>query len=212
MTPPVWSQVVSQERAERIDDAVRSILDNPPYVEEPSLLERILQWLAERGIFDAALDDTTLGIVNLVVQLLVVAIVVALVWLVVRRVRTGAFLPSRRGGPRVEHLAADRSAADWLRDARRAAAEGRNRDAVRAAYRAIVVQLVDRGVLPDTPGATVGAHRESLARSAVLADLQARGFTAASDVFEAVWYGDRDADDEDVAVVVGAADRVGVAA
>lgn len=216
MTPGVWSgwwvlAQVDPGRADQIDESVRDILSEPPYLDEPNLLERFLQWLMERGVISGDAAGGVGRVLELLVQVAVVAVVAWIGWLVVRRLRTGTF---RRAGDEVvtTTTAPERSAAEWLADARDARAAGDHRDAVRAAYRALVVRLVDLEAVPAAPGATVGAHREAIGRAEVVADLQARGFTDASDVFERVWYAEAEADGADADTVIAAAEAVGVRA
>lgn len=199
--------------ADRIDDAVRDILANPPYLDEPNIFERALQWLAERlgGAIGGPAGSLLASVIQGIVWVAVIAVLGFVAWLVVRRIGTGAFTARGRVPATTTTVGlVDRSAADWLAEARIAAAEGRRRDAVRAAYRAVVAHLVIREAVPAMAGATVGTHRAALRRSEVVAEMQARGFDRASDVFERVWYADDEASDEDVAVVLAAADDLGV--
>lgn len=208
-----WWQVVDADQAGRIDEAVNRILDSPPYRDTPGLLERALRWLAERGILDGSFSWATTDIVSSLFQVAVIGLLAWFAWVVVRRIRTGAFFPAPTGDEAVvDHTGVARAPAEWLREAQVALQDGRHRDAVRAAYRAVVTQLVNDGMLPGEPGATVGAHRQVVASTTMLADLQARGFVAASDVFERVLYADAAADEADVAVVLEAAHRLEVVA
>lgn len=212
MTVLVLLAQVAPERADRIDDSVRTILDNPPYLDEPNPVERFLQWLVERGVLSGDAAVGAASIVELLIQVAVAAVLAWLAWLVVRRLRTGAFRRGGRDPVETTTVAPARSAAEWLAAARDARDAGDHREAVRAAYRALVARLVDLEAVPAAPGATVGAHRAAITRTEVLADLQARGFTDASDVFERVWYAQDEADAGDADVVIAAAEDVGVRA
>lgn len=212
MTVLVLLAQVAPERADRIDDSVRTILDNPPYLDEPNPVERFLQWLVERGVLSGDAAVGAASIVELLIQVAVAAVLAWLAWLVVRRLRTGAFRRGGRDPVETNTVAPARSAAEWLAAARDARDAGDHREAVRAAYRALVARLVDLEAVPAAPGATVGAHRAAITRTEVLADLQARGFTDASDVFERVWYAQDEADAGDADVVIAAAEDVGVRA
>lgn len=210
---PLLGLLQDVDRADRIDEVTRDILDNPPYLEEPGPIERVLQWLAERfpdtiGGATGVLARVLVGVVWVVVA----ALLLGAAWFVLRRIRPDAFRRAGAGAATTTHVGApDRSARDWLDEARRAAAEDRHRDAVRAAYRAVVVHLVRLEAVPATAGATVGAHRSALRAGQVVEELQARGFDRASEVFERVWYADGVADADDVATVLAAADELGVA-
>jgi hypothetical protein len=138
------------------------------------------------------------GVAGLAVVLLAVAglVVLALYW---RR----SWWPRRRRREKVEPLvvpepaeaAADDElpevpAATLLSLADRYAAEGRYAEAVRERLRAIVRELVDRGVIEHRPGWTV----TELAAGAGRALPPAAGPLAeAARVFSGIWYGDRPA-------------------
>lgn len=197
-------------RADRIDDSVQTILDNPPYLQEPNLVERLLQWLVDHGWLSGESVAGAGTLIGWVIRLLVVAVLAWLGWLVVRRLRTGTFRRARGDDVTTTTAGPHRSAGAWLAQAHAARDAGDHRAAVRAAYRALVVRLVDLEAVPATPGATVGAHREAITRAEVVADLEARGFTDASDVFERVLYADAQADGADADTVIAAAEAVGV--
>lgn len=196
----------------RIDRAVQDVLANPPYLDEPNLLERLVQWVADR--LAGAVGEGAAGLLGrvagAVIVVVVIVVVVALGWLVARRIGAGAFRRVPTPTTTTATGSPERSAAAWLAEARAARDAGRHRDAVRAAYRAVVVHLVELAAVPATAGATVGTHRVALRRGSVVDELQARGFDDASEVFERVWYADRDATSRDADVVLVAADRLGV--
>jgi hypothetical protein len=87
------------------------------------------------------------------------------------------------------------------------AAQGRYAEAVRERLRAIVRDLIERGVIPHTPGWTVTelAHAASRARPTVAAPL-----TGAAGVFSEIWYGLRPATVEDDRAMRGYAEAVRV--
>lgn len=205
--------VQDTELADRIDDAVRDVLSNPPYLDEPNLFERAFQWLAERlGMTVGGPGGSLLAtILQGIVWVTLIAVLGFVAWLVARRIGTGAFTARGRAAATTTTVGrVDRSAADWLAAARRAAVAGHHRDAVRAAYRAVVAHLVAQEAVPAMAGATVGAHRAAVRRGDVVAEMQALGFDRASDVFERVWYADDEATGTDVEVVLAAADDLGV--
>jgi hypothetical protein len=210
---PPWLVVQDADRADRIDELTREILDAPPYAMEPGLLDRFVEWLTGRvpDALGSGLADVLGLVVRGVVWVAVAALLLGAAWIVVRRIRPEAFRRGPDGPPPTTTVQrVERSARDWLDHARTARDAGRHRDAVRAAYRAVVVHLVELEAVPATAGATVGAHRAALRRGGVVAELQARGFDRASEVFERVWYADGEADAADVDVVLAAADGLGV--
>ena len=85
------------------------------------------------------------------------------------------------------------------------AAAGRYKEAVRERLRAIVRDLIDRGVIPVSPGWTVTelARFASLSRPALASPLQ-----VAIDVFSEIWYGLRPATADDDAQLRSTADDV----
>lgn len=212
MSSHVLALLQDADRADRIDDLTRDILDNPPYVEDPGLFDRLIQWMVDRFTWVGADAIGVLGpIIEGIIWVVLGAALLGVAYLVARRVGMGAFRRGDEGpGTTTRIGAADRSAEDWLTEAHRAREDGRHRDAVRAAYRAVVAHLVMLEAVPAMAGATVGAHRAALRRGAVVAELQARGFDRASEVFERVWYAEDDAGPDEVAVVLAAADALGV--
>lgn len=165
----------------------REILRGADYRQaQPSPLQRLLRWLGDLlSGFGPEADVGASGGYWFGIVLLVVA--VALVaWMLWR------FLPRHRRRveePRDEPVASTVSEADSRREllARAAAAEAEGRwdDAVVSRFRALVLGLARRDVLPDDPAATIGELRRSLR-----GDEQARsGFADASVRFEEVRYG-----------------------
>jgi hypothetical protein len=123
----------------------------------------------------------------------VVGAVVALV--VVTVVRRGRSRVGRR--PPVVVVRGDgpsRSPAEWRAEAAAHEAAGRWRDALRCRYRALVAELVGRGLVQEIPGRTSGEYRRDV--SAVV-PAASPAFDGATDLFEQAWYGDRASGRED---------------
>ncbi len=233
----MWPPVTRQQEA-LAEQGRQRVLAGDPYLDEPGLMERFGDWLARRfGNLspDAQTADSWFSGVGRFLDaaapwLLAGLALLALWWMWRNRGSVKAGSRSRGGGARVDHHAAERSAGAWLDECDRLAGQGQYPAAVRAAYRAIVVHLVERDHVPSTPGLTVGAHRGLVAHSDVLDALQAEGFDQASDVFERVWYAPQQVDRDptgdgagvtasvtvrpataaDVEAVVAAATRLGV--
>lgn len=200
--------------SDRIDQTVREVLSRPPYAANPNPVERAVQWLLDRlaglGVSESGLDVLA-WVVRGIVWAVVVGVVLLVLWVVVRRLGPDALRRRGRGpATTVAVDAADRTASDWLAEARDADRRGDHRAAVRGAYRAVVAHLVVVEAVPASVGATVGAHRAALRHADVVAEVQARGFDDASDVFERVWYAGATADARDARVVLAAADDLGV--
>lgn len=181
-----------RERAEQL-------LSRPPYAAESqgplaALVERVTDLLAEAvqrllaavsGSGPLAWAVVTLGLVLLL----------ALVW---RATRGTALDPTSR-----EEAGAvpRRTAAAWRAEADAAVAAGRLREAVRCRYGELVATLVERGLLEDVPGRTVG-ELDSEVRANV--PRIAAPVTAAGERFERVVYGGVPAATEDLEVVEAA--------
>jgi hypothetical protein len=129
----------------------------------------------------------------LFVVVAVAAVVVALVVVTVRgrgRGRTKAGLPVvvLRG------YGAGRSPADWRAEAAAHEAAGRWREALRCRYRALIAELVGRGLVEEIPGRTSGEYRHDVT---AVVPAAAPAFDGATDLFEQAWYGDRPIGRED---------------
>ena len=107
-----------------------------------------------------------------------------------------AFLVARYGRITVPRLPADpapevmveltRTPREWRDAAEALEAQGRWEEGLRCRYRALVADLVRRGVIADQAGRTAGEYaRDVAAREPDVAP----SFAAATELFEAVWYG-----------------------
>lgn len=190
--------------AERVRQAAEQVLDRPAYRDlHPDPLARMVNevrsWIAER-LFDlftgGAAQNVGLAVAVVVVTIVVVLGIVAL--LGVRR-RAAA------------DLVVDDEDAVTPAEALAAADEARGRGdlvtAVRRRYGALVLLLVQRDVLPQVPGTTVG---EVNAAVAVAAPVCAQQVIAAGRALADIVYGHREAtssDDDTVAAAVAAVRR-----
>jgi hypothetical protein len=181
--PPDHTPAEAREAADRI-------LARREYQwsDDRSLLERIfgpiVDWLDD---VLGSLSPFGSGLPVVVGWLLLGALIGALAYLVVRS--RGGW--ARRGrvevapGARVVVTDADRHV-DWAAEAERCEREGRWGEAVRARYRVLVGELARRAVLGDLVGRTAG---ELVAELRTTAPAAAPSFVAATDLFEAAWYG-----------------------
>lgn len=153
---------------------------------------------------------------QVLVALLIVALVVAIVWLVMQWLEGSG----RRGGDGDDAEIGDvDESVDEVVDARivdhetppdrwrRLAAEARDagdhREAVRCQYRALIGDLARAGYVDEIPGRTSGEERDQVAEIAPrLGDVGrdvARQFDVAADTFDEAWFDDRavtEADDQ----------------
>jgi hypothetical protein len=155
-----------------------------------SPLDDVARWLADR--LDQILPDDLPGMsggslptgVGYVVLGLLVALVLFLVW----RARRG-LAPRRRGGDEADVVIdAGEEDHDWLADALAFEEAGNWRAGLRCRYRALVSELAAADVIPDLVGRTAGEFVADVRRTRPAAG---RAFRAATDVFEAAWYGGR---------------------
>ena len=146
-------------------------------------MRRIIDWLAKqiKVPFSAASGgNAVLGFVILIVFLAALAYVAS-------RIRFG--VPSSAKPDKVSldiDVEEDRPADVWRTEAEQAEAEGQWKLALRARYRWLLGELIERQVLVNVPGRTPGEYRNDFAR--IIPD-QATPFTSATDLFERAWYG-----------------------
>ena len=79
-----------------------------------------------------------------------------------------------------------RTAREWRAEADALEAQGRWAEGLRCRHRALVADLVRRGVIPEQAGRTAGEYARDVAARQPDA---APSFAAATELFEAVWYG-----------------------
>lgn len=143
---------------------------------------------------------------QLVVVLLVVALVLAIAWLIARW-RQGESTPSDgddvddgNGDEEIEEVIGTRvvdhetSPQRWRRLASDHREQGRFRDAIRCEYRALVGDLARAGYVDEIPGRTSGEERAQVAEIAARLGDAGRSvgsqFDAAADTFDIAWFDD----------------------
>jgi uncharacterized protein DUF4129 len=148
--------------------------------------EKIMDWLGEQL---SRLIDALAGGGDLFGTVLAWAILLGVLGAVV-------YLIARYGRVSLPALAVDdepevmveltRTAREWRDEADSLESRGRWEDGLRCRYRALVADLVRRGVIADQAGRTAGEYaRDVAARQPDVAP----SFAAATELFEAVWYG-----------------------
>lgn len=178
LPPPVHDPQEVREAADRI-------LADPRYDVPPqSLPERILEWFGDQigkvlGSFVGS------GAGTLFAWAVVVGTVGLVVFLVVRYGRVGPIVLPRSGGVDVM-VELTRTPQAWRDEAARLEASGRWREGLRCRHRALVAELVHRGVVAERAGRTAGEHLRDVAQRAPEA---APAMAAATELFEAAWYG-----------------------
>lgn len=171
-------------------DAADQVLARSEYQwsDDRGLLERVGDWVADQVGRLTAPFGIGGGGLPVWVGWLVLALLVALVGLLVYRARGGwrrDRVAGSRGGSRVV-VSADEGVVDWAAEVARCEAEGRWRDALRARYRVLVGEMAGRRIIGDLVGRTAG---ELVADVRATSPATAPAFAAATDLFEAAWYG-----------------------
>lgn len=184
---------------ERLREQADELLSRPPYSEhDDGLITRALSWLGDQI---AALFGDGLNAVFGVpfVPYLIAFVGLVLLLLAAWRMTRGMIVD--RAVPVVPREATTRTAHHWLTEAEGHLSAGRRREALRCRYAALVVALVDAGVVDDIPGRTVRELSEAVRSNAAKL---ASTTQAASKSFEQVLYGRTEASDEDLEVVTAA--------
>jgi hypothetical protein len=180
LPPPVHDPEAVRDLADRI--LAESRYDRPP----KSIPDRILDWFGEQlGKILGSFAGSGFG--TIVAWAVVVGAVSLVVYLIVRYGRVGP-LPRPLGQPSADVMVElTRTPTEWRADAAALEAEGRWKEGLRCRYRALVAELVRRGAIPEQAGRTAGEYVRDVAVS--LPDA-APAMAAATELFEAVWYGD----------------------
>lgn len=179
LPPPAHDPEAVRDLADRILREAR--YDRPP----KSIPDRILEWFAEQlgrvlGSFAGS------GAGTLVAWALVVGAVGVVVYLVVRYGRVGKLPRSVERGAEIM-VELTRTPAEWRADAAALEAQGRWKEGMRCRHRALIGELVRNGAVRDQAGRTAGEYLRDVTVSLPAA---APAMAAATELFEAAWYGD----------------------
>ncbi|HEY8546520.1 MAG TPA: DUF4129 domain-containing protein [Acidimicrobiales bacterium] len=175
-----------------VRERAEEILSRPEYKDPPTtLFDRINEWITDFVNELLSLVGYGGGSVAPIVAWLVMAALVAglaaLIWWVVGSGRWSEGRVRRdRGDPVILATEAHRSAREWRSEAEAHEAAGRWREGLLCRYRALVVELVERKVIPDQPGRTAGEYVRDVAEHHRAGSVP---FAAATELFEATWYG-----------------------
>jgi hypothetical protein len=174
-----------------------------------TLLERIARWIAD--LFDGGGGGTTTPFSfgtggSVVFTLLLLAVAIVAIVFVVRallgRPRRKKQAPEPEPEAEVEVV---RSVDEWTEAAQRHEAAGQWKDGLRCRFRALVVRLTERGIVPEIAGRTSGELRAD-----VRAVVPPAGpdFDGAAELFDRAWYGDLPTGPEEARRFADHADRV----
>lgn len=194
------------------DDARRAaddILRDGAYTEPTqSLLDRAVEWVFEQmGSAFGALPGGGPG--TGIAWIVVVALIAAAAWLVVRALRVPRV--AREPGDDVLAYGTEtrRDATVWLDEADRLAASGDHRGALRCRHQALAARLVAERVVDDVAGRTAGEYQR--VASVVLPD-EAERLGRVTACFDGAWYGNDAVDADAFAAFVVDCEAVEVAA
>jgi hypothetical protein len=175
----------SAQDPQAVRDLADQILAEPRYAEpQPSLPERAMEWVGDQlGELFGRLVSGGGGTV-----LAWIIIAVALGGVLYLLVRHGRITLAPMHDPAEPEVMVEltRPAKEWRAEAQRLEAEGRWAEGLRSRHRALVADLVQRGAIPEQAGRTAGEYVRDVA--ATLPDA-APAFAAATELFEAAWYG-----------------------
>jgi hypothetical protein len=210
--PPPVSLPDPQPSPEEARQAADDILARPEYQEpDPSIPERVADRIGE-WLDELNLPPPTAGLASIeagwasALAWLVVAVLVVVVFVILSRLRPSRRRRRAREDPlTLSETEIDRDPGMWRSEAERCEREGRWKDALRCRFRALIGQLIDRGVVRDLPGRTSGEFRVEVGRTAP--DL-AGDFAEASYLFDDAWYGDLPTGPSENAAFRQLADRV----
>lgn len=175
-----------------VRDLADEILSRPEYQDPPkSLWDRINEGISEFvGDLFSLVGLGGGGVAPLVAWLVMGLLVFGLAALIYWAVSSGRWSEGRarrdQGDPVIVATDAHRSARDWRSEAESHEAAGRWREGLLCRYRALVVELVEREVIPDQVGRTAGEYVRDVAQHYPAGSV---AFTAATEQFEATWYG-----------------------
>jgi hypothetical protein len=175
----------SQQDPVAVRELADQILAQPRFDRPPeSIPDQILGWIADQvGKVFASLAGGGGGTV--VVWVLIVGVLAGTVHLLVRHGRVTLPPLTAPDQPTVM-VELTRSAAEWRAEAERHEEAGRWAEGLRGRHRALVADLVRAGAIPEQPGRTAGEHVRDVAASRPDA---APAMAAATELFEAAWYG-----------------------
>jgi hypothetical protein len=175
----------SQHDPEAVRQLADRILADARYDRPPeSIPDRVMSWVGDQ-IAKALNSLVSGGGGTVVAWVILLGAIGGVVYLLVRHGRVT--IPSLTRGEEPEVMVElSRSAREWRADAERLEADGRWAEGLRCRHRALVADLVRRGAIPEQPGRTAGEYVRDVART--LPDATP-ALAAATDLFEAAWYG-----------------------
>lgn len=168
-----------------VRDLADEILAQARYDRPPKpIIERIMDWIGDRlsDLFGRLVGG---GGGTVIAWIIVAGALAGIVFLLVRYGRVT--LPALASADEPEVMVElTRSAREWRAEAGRLEGEGRWAEGLRCRHRGLVADLVRRGAIPEQAGRTAGEYVRDVART--LPDATP-ALAAATELFEAAWYG-----------------------
>jgi hypothetical protein len=179
LPPSVHDPQAVRELADKVLSEAR--YDRPP----KSIPDRILEWFGEQlgKVFGSLVGS---GAGTLVAWVLVLGAVAFVVYLIVRYGRVTR-VPRPHERPSEVMVELTRTPREWRAEAEALEGAGRWKEGLRCRHRALIAELVRRGAIPDQPGRTAGEYVRDVA---ITLPAAAPALAAATELFEAAWYGD----------------------
>ena len=149
-----------------------------------SIPERVLNWVFEQmaKVLGALVGG---GGGTIIAWLILGGAVGAVVYLLVRNGRVTLPVAAPPGGAQVM-VELTRSPREWRAEAEALEGQGRWREGLRCRHRAVIADLVRQGAIPDQAGRTAGEYVRDVAATRPDAAVP---LAAATELFEAAWYG-----------------------
>lgn len=197
---------IPEVTADEANERAAEILSRSEYQPPPeSFAEKVANWIGERigDVLNDMVSGSASSVVGLVVIVVLLGLVALMIWRIVRTMSPVTHRNVDQGiGLEIE---VPRSPDEWRSEAEGHEATGNWKAALLCRYRALIAELVQRGVLHSIPGRTTGEYRMDIrADQPVVAE----EFSAASDLFDDVWYGDLQTGFDDNARFRDLSDRV----
>ena len=181
-----------------VRDKADEILSRPEYHHGKSIMQRINEWISDR--LDDLLRALSFGgtfpqfVAWIILGVLLAVVVAFIVW----TVRSGGFGRAKRAEREdavvLSSSEVHRSPREWLAEAVRHEEEGRWREGLLCRYRSLVAEMVRLEVIAELVGRTAGEYvRDVRNRRSDVAPT----FSAATDLFEEVWYGGEESGSEE---------------
>jgi hypothetical protein len=175
----------STEDPAAVRDLADQILAEARYDRPPeSIPDRVMGWVGDQlaRAFGALVSG---GGGTVLAWIIIAAAVAGVVYLLVRHGRVSLTALAGPAEPDVM-VELTRTAREWRAEAERLESEGRWAEGLRSRHRALVADLVRRGAIPEQAGRTAGEYVRDVA---VTLPEATAPLAAATELFEAAWYG-----------------------